>query len=462
MVTPSKNGCRLSRSAAWISLAVCGWAMAQPAPGEAAPAPAAESAPAMAPAQRALASLREMVLQAIMRNPELAQAEAERQQSAARVQQIRAGALAQLGLSAGYGQENQQLSLSGLNNRYDGQYQLQLRVSQPLVDETLIARLQQARTQALGADWVLVAMREQTMLKTVELYAELLRQSRLLELARDNLRLHRDYVAQMKVIARADVGRASDLPVAQSRVALAESVLTSRLARLEAARAQWRAHTTVPSPEQSPAGAAAEVLFDLPPVDWPLSLEDAVRQAIEASPQLQKALADAQASRDGWQVAATATLPKLGAELQDRHANNFGGIFGEQRTWSAGVNLQWNWDASVRHAKQAATAAISSADESVDAQVYKLRAAVESQWYELQAAQASLSSFKTYEEQSQEVVRAYAEQFRIGRRSLLDVLNAENELFTAKSNALTTAVDVSLASWRLLSLRGSLADELGL
>lgn len=445
----------------WASLLLCVVAQAQSSTQAAMTTPIVpQRAVAQPPA--ALDSLREMVLQSLMRNPDLAQAEAERLQSTARWQQARAGVFSQLGLNADYGQENQHLGLNGKTNRYTQQQQVQLRLTQPLVDDGLLARIRQARTQALGADWSLVAMREQTMLKTIELYAELLRQTRLMELARNNLKLHREYVAQMKAIARIDVGRASDLPVAQSRVALAESVMTSRLARLEAARAQWRAHTTLPSPEQSAVEANTNVLPDLPAVDWPVSLDAAIEETVQVSPQVQKALTDAQASRENWQNARASTLPKVGAELQNRFAKNQGGIFGEQRTWYAGVNLQWNWDAGAKYARQAAMAGIRSADESVDAQVYKLRAAVESQWYELQASQASLTSFQTYEQQSQEVVSAYAEQFRIGRRSLLDVLNAENELFTARSNALTTAVDVSLASWRLLSLRGLLSEELGL
>jgi adhesin transport system outer membrane protein len=65
-------------------------------------------------------------------------------------------------------------------------------------------------------------------------------------------------------------------------------------------------------------------------------------------------------------------------------------------------------------------------------------------------------------ESAEQVVSAYSEQFKIGRRSLLDVLNAENELFTARTNATTARTDASLSAWRLLSLRGMLAQYLEL
>lgn len=415
---------------------------------------------AQLPVSESVAWLREMVLQVLMRQPALAQALAENQQQRARWSEARAGALPQLGLSASVGQQNQ--TLETRTNRYTEQRMLQLRLSQPLYDAAVVARTRQTQAQLKGSDWALVQVREQVILRTVELYAELVRQSRLTELARDNLRLHRQYVAQMKDIARVDLGRASDLSVAQSRVALAEAVLTSRLQRLEAARAQWRAHATLPSPEEATTAPLASVLRDLPPVDLPTTLEEAVQQTLSVHPQLQKALADLTASQESVGVAAAAAKPRLGAELSNRNANNFGGIFGSQRDVYAGLSLQWNLAVADQFSRQGAAAAMRAAQEAVDTQALSLRAAVESQWYEMKAAQASLGSYQVYAEQAQDVVKSYAEQFRIGRRSLLDVLNAENELFTARSNMATTRMDVQLAQWRLASLRGVLAEELGL
>jgi len=407
-----------------------------------------------------MAWLREMVLQVLLGQPELAQASAENRVSRERWNEARAGALPQLGLSASVGQENQYLE--SRTNRFTDQHSVQLRVTQPLYDEGVTARIRQARANTWGADWSMVQVREQVMLRTVELYAELVRQSRLTELARDNLKLHRQYVGQMKEIARVDLGRASDLPVAQSRVALAESVLTSRLLRLEQARVLWRAHSNLPSPEESTVGPLSTVLRDLPLVDLPVSMEVGVQEALSVHPLLQKALADLVSAQAAIGVAAAATKPRVGAELNDRRGHNFGGIFGEQRTWYSGLSVQWNFAASDRFNQRAATETMRAAQEAVDTQALRVRSSVESQWFELKAAEASLASYQIYAEQALSVSQSYAEQFRIGRRSLLDVLNAENELFTARSNEMSTKMDVQLAQWRLISLRGLLADELGL
>ena len=126
------------------------------------------------------------------------------------------------------------------------------------------------------------------------------------------------------------------------------------------------------------------------------------------------------------------------------------------------MRVQWNFSVADRHSIAAALEAVRAAQEAVNTQTLRLRSAVQTQWFEYKAAQASLTSYQDYAAQAVEVARSTAEQFRIGRRSLLEVLNAENELFTARSNAATTQIDIQLAQWRLSSLRGVLGQELGL
>lgn len=451
--------CRSKHPHWWMTLVFLSTqAIAQPMTE--APSSTAGIVEASVPVSPDMAWLRELVLQVLLRQPELAQATAENRLSRARLDEARAGVLPQFTLGASLGQENQNLETR--TNRYADQRTLQLRATQPLYDAGVIARTRQARALSWGSDWSLVQVREQLMLRTVELYAELVRQSRLTELARENLKRHRQYVSQMKEIARVDLGRASDLPVAQSRVALAESVLTSRLHRLEQARVQWRAHALLPSPEESAVTPLAAVLRDLPLVDLPLSIEAAVQEAITVHPALQKSLADFRSANEAIGVAAATSKPRLGAELSDRRGSNYGSVYGDQRTWYAGLNLQWNFSFADRYSQKAASESMRAAQDTVDSQALRVRSLVEAQWYELKAAEASLGSYQNYAEQAQSVAQSYAEQFKIGRRSLLEVLNAENELFTARSNTATSKIDVQMAQWRLTSLRGLIAEELGL
>jgi Outer membrane protein len=56
----------------------------------------------------------------------------------------------------------------------------------------------------------------------------------------------------------------------------------------------------------------------------------------------------------------------------------------------------------------------------------------------------------------------YLEQFNVGQRSLLDVLDAENELFSSSIQLVTAQQNVIAAKYRLLTLGGSLLSSLGI
>jgi outer membrane protein, adhesin transport system len=59
-------------------------------------------------------------------------------------------------------------------------------------------------------------------------------------------------------------------------------------------------------------------------------------------------------------------------------------------------------------------------------------------------------------------VEAYRAQFSIGQRSLLDVLNAEDEHYSARSSYVAGDYRVSAALYRLLSAMGRMLQHLGI
>ena len=79
-------------------------------------------------------------------------------------------------------------------------------------------------------------------------------------------------------------------------------------------------------------------------------------------------------------------------------------------------------------------------------------------------AKESLAKQKEYIQQhvdaSYETVQAYKKQFGLGQRTLLDVLNTENELFEARRSYITAEYDALLADYRVMNAMGSLLDGL--
>jgi adhesin transport system outer membrane protein len=55
----------------------------------------------------------------------------------------------------------------------------------------------------------------------------------------------------------------------------------------------------------------------------------------------------------------------------------------------------------------------------------------------------------------------YLEQFGVAQRSLLDVLDSENEVFQSSSQLVTSSVNEQIAAYKLMALSGSLVSALG-
>ena len=61
---------------------------------------------------------------------------------------------------------------------------------------------------------------------------------------------------------------------------------------------------------------------------------------------------------------------------------------------------------------------------------------------------------------NREVVRAYKDQFDLNRRTLLDVLDSQNEYFVSKSNTVNAEYVEMFAVFRLLALKAELLSVL--
>jgi adhesin transport system outer membrane protein len=82
-------------------------------------------------------------------------------------------------------------------------------------------------------------------------------------------------------------------------------------------------------------------------------------------------------------------------------------------------------------------------------------------WASMVAAGERAKEFNDQAQANAKVVTAYKDQFELDRRTLLDVLDSQNELFVARSNAVNAQYLEILAVYRILALQGRLLPTLG-
>ncbi len=292
-------------------------------------------------------------------------------------------------------------------------------------------------------------------LDVVQAYLDILRQRDLLKIARTNVDNHHRIFK--KIQAGVDAGTMADGDAAQ-----AESRLNS-------------AHTNVSSVEQNLR--SAEALFinkvgampgDLAPPDFPrhqlpLTLNLVLQDARAYSPTLAVYQSDVNAAVAEWRGASSAFYPRMNLEINGSKSIDEGGFTGNQEDFSALVVMRWNLlrgggdtarrqEFMYRYAESKARAA---------AALRQVESEVRDTWAAKDSAFARSQEYLRQSKASERVVSVYLDQFTLNRRSLLDVLDAENELFASRSNHLHAFYAEKFAVYRLLAIQGKMLAVLG-
>ena len=82
-------------------------------------------------------------------------------------------------------------------------------------------------------------------------------------------------------------------------------------------------------------------------------------------------------------------------------------------------------------------------------------------WSARETQRASIQSLTDQVEANQNTRDVYSQQFDIGQRSLLDLLDATNELFLSKNDLITANYEEVFANYRILASQGELVQSLG-
>lgn len=408
--------------------------------------------PCLAGAQTLPAAVRE----AMERNPELGVAIATVRAAEQQVVQARSGYFPTLDVLASGGKEqvdNVGLRSQGLGNRsltrddvtvtarqmlFDGFSTSQKTTQQEWRLDTAKARLSEAMEDIAG--------------RTVEAYLEVLRSAQLLDLARTNEQAHVVTLEKTQQRAQQKVGSQADVHQSQARLAVARSQVVQREGSVRDAEARFvRLLGHVARNPQSPATRPR-----LPAVE-----AQAVEEALAGNPTVKAALADVDAATAGIEAARAAYMPRVDLELTGARRNNTDGLMGSSSEGSALVVFRYNAfrggadQAVVREQterRDAARDALENARRAVG------EAAVRA-WVSLESARSALPYLTQHVSSTMEVLQAYRAQFELGRRTLLDLLNAENELFQARSNLASGDYAILLAEYRLLQVIGGLAPH---
>ncbi len=293
-------------------------------------------------------------------------------------------------------------------------------------------------------------------LAIVEAYIEVMRQREILEIARQNVAEHISIMDQIEDAVSAGRGTQADLEQARARLAQARATETDVREALRRAEAVY-----IREVGEQPK----DLIMPAVPVDaLEANIEEEVKMAISYSPTVDIFEADIEVAEAEFHGTQSTMYPQLDLQLNARSGEDLGGVEGRDTSATALLVMNWNLyrgGADVARAREFIHRH-QEAKERRDENARALENDVRQAWALMEASGERARQFAAQAAANVEVVKAYKDQFLLDRRTLLDVLDAQNELFVSRTNLVNAEFIEMLSVFRLLGLKGALIPTLGL
>ena len=304
----------------------------------------------------------------------------------------------------------------------------------------------------------LVESAETVALDAFKAYADILRYRELVDLATQNYVEHRRSALLVEERVNSGVGRRVDLEQSNGRTANAESKLLTELTHLHDAGARYL-HVVGEKPAASlPALPEPFSLGTLPD-----SVAALMHDGIQSSPTLLAAVQNARSGQIAIGSAKSAFLPRLDLQAYSANGNNNDLIAGVNQSQGAALALRYKLykggadQADVRFSGF-------NADQMQDAQVkacHDVRELLSVAYSDVRSLSERLDYVDRHRLAVDKALEAYRQQFAIGQRTLLDLLDTQTEFYEASRSYSNVRHDQAIAQARTLAAMGRLVSTLG-
>jgi outer membrane protein len=411
-------------------------------------------------------TLRGALTQAYQNNPQLNAARAAVRATDENVPQALSGYRPRISLSASVGEQylDQLTKATGPNGNpiyantrgaqavqsYGGT------ISQTILNGHGTASRTRQAEQLVSAARETLRLSEQTvLLAAATAYMNLIRDAAILDLQRRNVEVLQEQLRQTR--DRFNVGEVTrtDVAQAESRLAAARATMLTAESNYTASRATYRQVIGTDPGRLAPAS----------PVDRlsPRSLPQAITEARARHPSVTTAMFNVDAAVFQVKIAESALYPTLSV------VGNVQQSYGSQQSLSSLEGLSASVAgqlsvpvyqggseyATVRQAKETLSQRRIDLDTARD----QAQQTLVQSWGQLEAAKAQIQATQSQVTSAEIALNGVREEARVGQRTTLDVLNAQQELVNARVSLVTAQRDRVVASYALLAAAGRLSPQ---
>ena len=299
----------------------------------------------------------------------------------------------------------------------------------------------------------LLDITESTTLESLRVYADVLRYRELVELAKTNYVLHRQVSEQLKERAAGGIGRKVDAEQAIGRLALADSNLNIELGNLHDVTARYLRIIG-----EAPAKTLTSLPENLSLKGMPASLPKALETTYLNNPSMNAAVENVEAQRAQLESRKSPFLPKFELQLKQGYDRNLNGLGGNYSDSSAQIVMSYNL---YRGGSDEALKlqSLRNVDQALDLKEKVCRDTRQTtmiSFNEVRRTQQQLAYLAQHRSSTDKSRQAYRQQFDIGQRTLLDLLDTQNEYFEASRAYVNARYNLLIAEGRTMASLGGL------
>ncbi|HAT1866839.1 TPA: TolC family outer membrane protein [Legionella pneumophila] len=305
--------------------------------------------------------------------------------------------------------------------------------------------------------WKTQGIAEDLALEITKNYFAVLLRERLYAYSIENLKAHKAVFKMIKERATAGITRTAEVDQANARLALAEANKISALADLQEVKINY-AKTVGKWPEnlQMPRVPARNSL--------PNNLARIIEKGLDNHPTVKSSYADIKEAKAQYDVARAAYYPEVNLVLNSSKNKNLGGLIGPNDSDTVAVRMNYNAFRGGADAARIRETAyqVQEAYETKNRTLLELKETIRLAWNAYVASALRIQPLKQHVTASRKTRAAYQDEFKVGKRTLLDLLDSQNEYYESQIELARAENDEVLSRYRILNGMGCLLKYLNL
>ncbi|EGQ7799108.1 TolC family outer membrane protein [Vibrio parahaemolyticus] len=300
----------------------------------------------------------------------------------------------------------------------------------------------------------LLADAQDAALEVTKVYLDSVKAYEILSLSENNLKVHKKIYEDIKKRVNSGIGSTADLTQVEARLAKAHGNLVAAQNNLFDSQTMFTRLVG-----QSPQG----LIFPRADQNFiPYTIDEAIDLAFESHPVIKISVADVDSAKFQYKQSKGTYYPTISVEAAQTWRNDAGGIEGSSDETTAMLRMRYNLfngGSDVANAESFAYQ-LNKAKDLRERAYRNVEEGLRLSWSALDLTLQQKEFLADHVDSASETVIAYEKQYRIGKRTLLDLLNTENELFEARKNYLDAKYAEQYAKYRVMNATGQLLNAL--